>query len=125
MTPTSFLLPQRAAFGESSMIPPGEDLLLCLLGRESAKMWAEDVSDDVAIQTARTKAWAKDLWNDLANPSWVKNISGSRKRRKEAEEVKSQEMENPRCWCRDCVPGRQLPQFMLPRACELIFVEKG
>jgi hypothetical protein len=72
-------------------------------------VWAEDVSDDVAIQTARIKAWTKDLW----------------KRRKEAEEVKSQEMENPRCWCRDCVPGRQLPQFMLPRACELIFVEKG
>ncbi|CCX31275.1 Protein of unknown function [Pyronema omphalodes CBS 100304] len=86
-------------------------------GKESAKVWAQDVSDDVAIQTARTKAWAKDLWNDLVNASWPKNMSDSRKRRKAAEEVRRQEMENPRCWCRDCVPGRPLPQFMLPRAC--------
>jgi hypothetical protein len=100
------------AFGESSHVPLGEDLLLSV-----PSLWAEDVSDDVAIRKTRIKAWANDIWNDLANLSWVKKITNSLERR--------EQMENPRCWCRDCVPGRPLPQFMLSRVCELFFVEKG
>lgn len=57
------------------------------IGKESAKVWAEDVSDDVAIRKTRIKAWAHDIWNDLANPSWLKKTTDSRKRRKTAEEV--------------------------------------